>query len=319
MTTQLQYGMGGERPYSLYYEHSGKTPLASILLAGLAGIAIGIVLAYAYAYLDAYCPYGKLRMLGTFFFGAGLGAGTAAIAKVGKVRSLPVVLALVAAATLVAYYFCWAFWIHAAFDRFDTGSAGVRLPTLAELITNPLLLFRCIRLFNSMGYWSETSSGKDAATGTLLTVFWIGEAAIIFGTALAVARATVRSTMFCEACTRWCTKPVRLRSTAAGDVAQARAALEAHDLAYLDRLGPATSTEQFWTVEYEQCDQCSKLHAITIKSYKNTLNKKGEVKGTKIKTVINRLLLEPEEVAALRSPPQTTAPAPITPDRVRPA
>jgi len=317
MTTQLQYGMGGDRPYSLYYQHSGKTPLASILLAGLAGIAIGIVLAYAYAYLDAYCPYAKGRALGTLAFGMGLGAATAAVAKVGKVRSLPVVLALVAAAAIVSYYFCWAFWVHAALDRFVDTKASGQLPTLGQFVTRPLLLFNAVRFFNRNGYWSTTSSANDATTGVGLTIIWAIEAAAILGLALVVAGATVRASMFCEACNRWCTKPIRLRATAAGDVAQARAALEAHDLAYLDRLGPATSPVQFWTVEYEQCDQCSKLHAITIKSFKNTLNKKGEVKSTKIKTVVNRLLLEPEEVATLRNPPQATAP--VAPPPVSPA
>jgi hypothetical protein len=309
--------MGGDRPYSLYYQHSGKTPLASILLAGLAGIAIGIVLAYAYAYLDAYCPYAKGRALGAVFFGVGLGAATAAVAKVGKVRSLPVVLALVAAAALVSYYFCWAFWIHAAFDRFADGNSAGQLPTLGDLITKPLILFRCVYLFNQIGYWSTTSSANDATTGTFLALIWVIEAAAIFGAAMLVAGSTVRSTMFCEACNRWCAKPVRLRATAAGDVAQARAALEAHDLAYLDRLGPATGRQHFWNIEYEQCDQCSKLHAVTVKSLKNTLNRKGEIKSSKIKPVIVRLLLEPEEVATLRNPSPVNAtqivPPPVSP------
>src|SRR5260221_7541009 len=111
MITQLQYGMEGDRPYSLYYQHSGKTPLISILLAALAGIAVGIVLAFAYAYVDAWCPYAKGRMLATVVFGLGIGGATAAIAKAGKVRSLAVVLALVATVTLVAYYFAWIFWV----------------------------------------------------------------------------------------------------------------------------------------------------------------------------------------------------------------
>src|SRR2546423_369736 len=31
MTAQLQYGIEGERPYSLYYAHSGKTPLSRFI------------------------------------------------------------------------------------------------------------------------------------------------------------------------------------------------------------------------------------------------------------------------------------------------
>ena len=107
----LQYGMGGERPYGLYYRHSGHTPVASLLLAGALGIVAGVVLAVVYAYLIEVVPFIKLRFLATMGFGAGVGALTAAIAKAGKVRSTAVVLALVGVVTLVAYYFAWVFWL----------------------------------------------------------------------------------------------------------------------------------------------------------------------------------------------------------------
>jgi hypothetical protein len=320
MTPQLQYGMGGDRPYSLYYQHSGKTPILSILLAGLAGVAAGICLAFAYAYVDAWCPYAKGRALGTFVFGMGVGGATAAIAKAGKVRSLAVVLALVATATFVAYYFSWIFWIHAALERFVEGKTS-RLPSYDRLITSPVLLVRYIQLFNENGYWSMSSSGKDAPHGIFLTLIWISEAATVFGTAIGVAYSTARANMFCESCNCWCTKPVNLRNTAAGELGAARPALEAHDFSHLDRLGSATDARHFWSVDYEHCPRCNQLHAITIKDHTNAIDKKGAVKAKKVKTVIDRLLLDTDEIRTLRNPASVpvAAPAPRQPPTNPPA
>ena len=306
MTTQLQYGMGGERSYSLYYQHSGKTPIIAIVLAGLAGVVAGIVLAFIYAYVDAWCPYAKGRALAAIVFGLGVGAATAAIAKAGKVRSLAVVLALVATATCVAYYFSWIFFIHAAFERFVDNAS--RIPTLSKLIVNPVYLFRMILIFNENGYWSMTSDGKDAATGIGLTLIWIGEAACIFGTAFTVAYSMSRSAMFCEACNRWCGKLITIRNIpAAADVAQARQALEAHDFTCLQPSGNVDASN-FWSLDYEHCHFCNKLHALTIRAHKRTIDKKGRIKAQKVKTLIDRLLVDPEEIKAIRYP---TPPAPV--------
>jgi hypothetical protein len=310
MTTQLQYGMGGERSYSLYYQHSGKTPIISILLAGLAGVAAGIVLAFVYAYVDAWCPYAKGRALAALGFGLGVGGATAAIAKGGKVRSLAVVLALVGAATLVAYYFSWIFWIEAVLQRFAEGKSA-RLPTYAQLIFSPPALFRLIKLFNANGYWSMSSTGNDAPTGIGLTVLWIAEAACIFGTAFTVAYATARSAMFCEACNRWCNKMVTLRSIPAGDAAQTRAALEAHDFSSLEPGGAGINPARFWSLDYEHCHFCNKLHALTIRDHKLTIDKKKRIKGQKVKTLIDRLLVDPDEIKAIRYPAPVAAAVPV--------
>jgi MFS family permease len=80
----LQYGMDGERPYGLYYRHSGHTPIASLLLAGTLGMAAGVAMALVYAYLIEVVPFIKLRFLATMGFGAAVGAVTAAIARAAR-------------------------------------------------------------------------------------------------------------------------------------------------------------------------------------------------------------------------------------------
>jgi len=301
MTTQLQYGMEGDRPYSLYYQHSGKTPLASILFAALAGIVAGIVLAFAYAYVDAYCPYAKGRGLACVIFGAGIGGATAAIAKAGKIRSLAVVLALVGAVAVISYYFCWVFWIQAALARFADSANGIRLPGYARLILSPLTLARYIQLFNDNGYWTMSSTDKDAPHGLLLSLFWLAEAATILGAAIAVAYSTTRANVFCESCNAWGKKPVTLRTTAPGDPVQLRQTLETHNFTYLNSLGPATDAAHYWSLVYEYCGNCDKLHALTIKDHTNKIDKKGVVRAKKVKTLVERLLLDTAELNTIRN------------------
>lgn len=303
MATQLQYGLGGGRAYSLYYRHSGKTPILSILLAGLAGIVVGVVVAYAYAYADAYCPYAKLRAIAAVVFGACLGGATAAIAKAGKVRSLAVVLALVGAVTLVALYVTWAAWVVAVLDRVAPAgqpSGGVR--EAVELMFSPAVLLDVVRAVNHSGYWSLSSTGRDAPSGTFLTLIWLTEGLAVLGTALGVAYAMARSRMFCERCNRWCSPARPLMQTAAGDAGRARQALEAHDFSYLRSLGPQVDPARGWTLDYERCAGCDELHAVSLREHAKVVDKKGRVKRAKTKTLVDRLLVESSEVGAITAP-----------------
>lgn len=307
MTTQLQYGMGGDRPYSLYYRHSGQTPIAAIVLAGAAGIAVGIVAAAAYAYAIEYVPYLKLRACATAFFGLAVGAVTTSIAKAGKVRSAAVALALVGVVTLVAYYFSWVFWIKAVFDRYLSDRPNFHI-THTMLITRPVLFARSIEMLNDSGTWAMSRTDKDNTRGTFLALIWLAEAAAIFACSIGVALSMLKADVFCESCRKWCGKAVTLRRIATGDPQQLRASLEAHDFSYVNALPPATGN-QFWSLEHQQCRGCNQLHALSVKDTKQVVNKKGQVQQTKTKLLIDKLLLTPEEMAVVINPPMPVASA----------
>ena len=308
MTTQLQYGMGGDRPYSLYYRHSGQTPIGAIVLAGAAGIAVGIVAAFVYAYAVEYIPYAKLRCLATICFGLAVGAVTTWIAKVGKVRSGAVALALVGVVTLVAYSFSWVFWIKPVFDRYLSDRPNFHV-THAMLVTRPVLFVRAVEMLNDTGTWAMSEHDKENTRGTFLTLLWLLEAAGIFIPSIGVARTMLKSDVFCESCRKWCGKAVTLRRVATGDPQQLRASLEVHDFSYVNAL-PLASGNQFWSLEHQQCRGCNQLHALSVQDTKLVVNKKGQVQQTKSKVLIDKLLLTPEEMAVVANPPVPVAAVP---------
>jgi hypothetical protein len=299
MTTQLQYGMEGDRPYGLYYEHSGRTPLPSVLLAGLAGIVAALAAGIAYAYVIEFVPYIKLRGLAACGFGALAGFVTARIAKAGKVRSLSVGLAIVGVATLAGYYACWLVWI-----KNLLGKAPI---TYGDLIIHPGILLTIISNIVSEGVWRMSEHDTENVKGTFLVLIWIAEAAAIFGMAFLAAAQVLRGEMFCETCNRWCGRPATLRRVAIGDPIRLKQSLEAHDFSYLDSL-PPSAAEKHWEVAHDYCSSCNRLHALTIKQHAITRNKKGRVTAQKHTTLVNRLIIEGGEAQALRSGPRQAAP-----------
>jgi hypothetical protein len=295
----LQYGMGGERPYGLYYRHSGHTPVASLLLAGALGIVAGVVLAVVYAYLIEVVPFIKLRFLATMGFGAGVGALTAAIAKAGKVRSTAVVLALVGVVTLVAYYFAWVFWLKLVLaEPFARG--GVEL-TVTRIITRPDAFARLIGLVYENGTWAASKSDTEATKGTMLGIVWLIEAVSIFGCAFLVAVPMVRAQMFCERCNRWCGGPTALRLVAPQDPADLRKAMEAREWAHVAALAPG-GPPHYFTLELHGCSTCNNLYALSVRETKQAIDKKGRVTATNNKLLIDKLIVLREEAEWLRNP-----------------
>jgi hypothetical protein len=313
----LQYGLGGERPYGLYYRHSGHTPVGSLLLAGTLGVVAGIVLAVVYAYLIEVVPFIKLRFLATMGFGAGVGAVTAAIAKGGKVRSTAVVLALVGVVTLVAYYFAWVFWLKLVLAE-PFARSGVQL-TVTRLVTRPDAFFRLIGIVYENGTWAASKSDTEATKGTMLGIVWAIEAASIFGCAFLVAVPMVRAQMFCERCNRWCGKPAALRNVAPQNPAELRTALEARQWARVAAL-PDGGPPHFCTLELHGCSTCNNLYALSVRETKQTIDKKGRVTGTKNKLLIDKLIVLREEAEWLRSPtPSLPGEPPADPAPAQPA
>jgi hypothetical protein len=304
--TTLQYGLGGERPYGLYYRHSGHTPIASLLLAFTISAAVAIAVSLLYAWLIEVVPSVKLRFLATMAFGAGIGATTAVIAKAGKVRSTAVVLALVGVVTLVAYYFAWVFWLKLVLGEVFR-MAGTEL-TVTRLITRPDMFARLIGLVYENGTWAASKSDTEATKGAFLGFVWLLEAASIFGCAFLVAVPLVRSQIFCERCNRWCGKPEMLRHLAPQDLKSLRTALETRDWGYVGAIPPA-GPPHYHSMELHGCSTCNNFYALSVRETRQSIDKKGRVTGTKSKLLIDKLVVLKEEADWLRNPDATAGAA----------
>ncbi|HYE21056.1 MAG TPA: hypothetical protein VEA69_21595 [Tepidisphaeraceae bacterium] len=311
MANQIQYGLGGDRPYGLYYEHSGQTPVLSIVLTWAVGMVVGAGLAAAYAYVMAYIPGMKLAALATVGFGAAVGALVTLVGRAGKVRSTPILMALVGVCTLVAYYAAWVFWLKAVIER---GSSG-GLVTVWEIASEPVDMVRTIQAINEVGTWKMGKSDREAVRGTFLTILWGVEFLTIFGSSFGAAAALSKARVFCEKCRRWSGTPVGVRTAAAGDADVLRRSLEAHDWTYAATLPPPSGPES-WEFQVYTCPGCRQTNALTVRETKQTLNKKGAVVATTSRVILDKLLVSEAEVNFLRAGPVSPAAQSVAPPAV---
>lgn len=295
MSLQLEYGDERNRPNGLYYKHSGRTPIYSVFLAGTLGVIAAICIAIAYDYFLKWAD--RTFFLFPVLFGTAIGYTIAWVAKITKMRSYSVVWTIVGIAALVGYYVCWVFWVKLTYDHVYAKDPRYHLE-LVDLLRNPEFLWQLIQRMNP--------------PGSSRYLIWIGEAVLVFLGAFAASGLALHSEMFCEACKRWCGKPLILRRVIPGDVARLEQSLKAHDFSYLESQQSVVAGLN-WEVSYEFCESCKQLHALSVKQF--TLEYRGnKIYANRSKvTLVGRILLDPDEAHVLLqrwSNPPVTSPAP---------
>ncbi|HWE96879.1 MAG TPA: hypothetical protein VG269_23160 [Tepidisphaeraceae bacterium] len=287
--TQLGYGYEGGKQYELYYRHSNRVPIGGLLNGGLAGVAVGAVIAAVYAYAIIYIPFIYVRFIGCLVFGFVLGGVPTWVMREFKVRSVPVVLAAVGVIALVAYYFHWAVWLYAVLNRHENQVEFL------PILTNPAGMLRVIGLVLEKGTWGM-SSHSDQVTGVFLGLIWLVEAAAIFGVAFVVARHVQTDVPFCESCNAWCGPGVKVRSMPWGDAEELKRRMENKDWAYFDMVGDRDESAGSWfAVIHHGCSFCNRLHTLSAKSYAVTIDGKGQTTVNE-KYIVRKLLVTQEDI-----------------------
>lgn len=286
----LNYGFAGNSRYGRYYQHSGQINAVGVVATMLAGAIAGALLAAVYAGAVIFVPSVKLNFLICLFYGVALGAFPAGLLKRFKVRNVPISLAVVGVVTLVSYYLCWASW-EAILLRNVQG-----FPSFATLVGNPALVFRIASRISDNGTW--TMGGTDAMKGGALLGVWAVEAGIIFIAALAAARKMVGRLPFCEKCEQWCTGPKLVRMTAPVDSNTLRTKLEAGDFAFVATLPPPPGGKLL-EFHHHCCEKCNQLNTLSVVYRAVTRDKKGRARSNKKTTVIDKLLVQPDDLKKL--------------------
>ena len=300
----IEYGHAGVTPYRPFYSHSGKVTLRGTALSVVVGLLVAVLTGFIYAYADLYIPIVYLNVMLCLGFGAVIGAAAAAVLRWGKVRNVPVALAIVAVLTLVAYYVCWDVWAIAVFDRFKVP----RPIGFVGLLVRPDLIYRMAYVINDAGTWSMGSSsspGNENVSGIALLAVWVGEALCIFGTSLAVAKSMASDRPFCEKCDAWCA-PDRLVATLKPiDKRELKEAFVGRNWPLIaqsiDNVGGG-GVRHWIALQHHACSSCNQLNTLTAVETKVTVDKKGKSKVNK-KVVMNKLIVTAEEVAYLKALP----------------
>ena len=274
-----------------YYHHSGQVNPAGVVAALMAGVVAAAVMAVPYAYADKYCPEVHLNGLICGLFGLALGVVPALMLKRFKVRNLPVSLAVIALVAAAGLYASWAAW-EAILMRHG-------LSNLPRLIVHPDAVVAIARDINGVGTWGIGSMGSTPTggntTGWFLAFIWLAEAATLVGVALLVGRSMLAGKPFCDACDRWCEAATVVRTTAPVEAKLLREKLEAGDFAFVAALGPPTPDAGL-TFKRQHCDQCGRLNTLSVTRRTVTRDRKGRAKGTQTKTLVDKLLVTPDDL-----------------------
>jgi hypothetical protein len=304
--TQAARGAGssGQLNYSrgLYYFESGAVPPAAPFAGLLIGSVVAIVGGIVYGYADHYIPLIYIVALVTLAFAALIGWATARVMVGLKVRNIAAVTIFTLITTAVGYYAAWVGWLSALI-----GETHAQL-SMIDLAIRPVGMWRLILKVNEVGAWSM--SHGDPVTGIPLWIVWVCEAAMIFGTSIAVARSISRKLPFCETCGKWTNGPKTLTSTKVMDPADLKQRLESHQLDFVSQLPIYGGTDaQYFDWNTYRCEGCNNFNTLSVVLTQVKRDKRGRTTRTK-KTIIDNLLVSLPELEQVKTRPGVVVPAP---------
>ena len=179
------------------YRRSGKVSPASLVIAAVVLIPLGILLGTLYSATVVYLPFIKLRGLVTFFVGAGFGAIAGWLCYQLKYRSWLMTFLTVIGFTTICYYTSWAVHPAMVFGPDQLGEDFV--PVMIQGF-DPTVILGWMKGIYADGIWAM---GAGALSGLGAVAIWIVEAGLIYGMAYVTGMKTYGNRPFCEICNRW--------------------------------------------------------------------------------------------------------------------
>ena len=264
-----------------YYKYSGKFKAEGIVLGFLAGAAISIPAAFLYDYAIVSIPMVKVRIFCTLAFGAVIGIASGIAMCWGKVRNTFVACAVSFASSLLGLYLSWIAWI-------------MHLLTPSRWIFNvawpamfPESVWRAMLEVNKVGTWGYEHSRPDH--GTFLWIVWFLEALLVLAAGTMTARYWVHRRPFCERCDQWCTEQRKLYFAPILFAADFKNQLESQDMGIFAKLTVGDKKKAHFRIDLESCGICHSVNTISL----------FQVFPRDRKTVVNKLLVTPEQTSAI--------------------
>jgi hypothetical protein len=288
--TQLDYAR------TLYYRHSGKTPLVRLLTALLTITPVAAAAGALYAVLAANLPIlsidkivvvaAILLMMG---FAFGVGGLTGKMLLWARVRNMAMVWAVAVWGAVLAWYVAWVVWEWYILRRWDYN------PEFLFMFTHPRGVWYVAVAINKVGTITM-GDRDDGIKGPVLWLLWAIEAGVVLGAATLVPYRMTRGLAFCEACQRWCRRREGILSVGpAADEDRLRARLALKDLSALEELGPADmSAPRRLRVDLQNCPACDAMHLLSVCRMEVSYNRQGQ-RSDKVRVLVDRLWLDPEQ------------------------
>jgi hypothetical protein len=172
------------------------------------------------------------------------------------------------------------------------GQAGIPVAFIAR----PDVLADLITSIDETGLWYLIDDVKPQ--GIFLTLIWIAEAVIILGAAIYQCKERMKTQVFCEECLKWGTSR-HLATIRAENLGDLQSALQAGNMEALAAATPKRAADTRWAiVDLEGCGSCDTLQTLNLAECTETRTKEGKA-VIKVKRLIKRMLLTPEQTVQL--------------------
>jgi hypothetical protein len=299
----------------LYYRHSGEFSAGGLVIALLAGLAVGLPCAWLYAWLIHWNPFIYIDIVASLGFGGIVGLAVESSLVSHKCRNVPLTALVAFVAILISYYASWAVWLHALRGQ----------PTLT-LLLHPAAMWQVILDVNEKGAWTLRGS---VVNGIPLWIAWILEAGFIVGAAVVLALQAMQQATYCESCDRFAKITPGVCYAGAGQAppitdkaafksyqkglkqqgAELKRHLENKDLAFLEQLGAVQLDAIAWyQLDLVSCPQCNMTNTLRVVQLANKIEGKKIRNETAQTEVLRQLLLSSTEAESLRKLGQQLSP-----------
>ena len=260
-------------------------------MAAAAGAVAALVLGAAYTFATNWVPFVYLNCLLTLGSGALVGVAVTWGARMGKIRNMPIALAVGGAAGVLAVYFAWVF------------DPMARFSDINQPIWDVQILWEYMKLGYEKGFWSIGHSG-GAVTGVVLAGVWVVEAGLIIAASVFLVHALLRDKPFCEEMEQWTTTEHDAVQLSLVDDDAVDAKLQRLVHGDLDVLGEFYLGEDddmaVLCLDLTTSPGCSVCNFLTVRCVRTVMNKKGKPSKS-VDALLTNLQLTPEEVAMVRA------------------
>ena len=264
-----------------YYQPSGKSSGAGILILLVGGLVAAVVLGAIYAYATHFIPFIYISFLLTMGYAFAMGWVVNQLTKMGKIRNPSLVMWASIIIGIVAVYSAWVFWFHAA---------------LGVLFVNPMDVLGAQQVLGLTGAWSI---GSFAPTGTTLYAFWGVEAAIIaIGTWLSSQNQVLEP--FCEPCEKWLETKKEVTNLSLSEApTELLKSLEAGSVDDLLKL-KKTEDSAYTKISLKDCPSCKVTTLMDLGIAEIVVDNEGKA-SEKVSMLMENFVLTPQNFAKIES------------------
>ncbi|MCP4215352.1 MAG: hypothetical protein GY765_11890 [bacterium] len=266
-----------------YYTPNYKLSYPGLVIMLLFGLFTTLLISSVFGYMPVFASGAYSKVLLPVLFGTLIGLFTAVGAKIGRIPSKKIVIALSVLLSAIAIYSSWIMWF------FSFSKHQYLLTTPNELLT----------YMQKIAHQLVYSTGNPTPHPLWQYTIWLIEAAVIIGTSIISALIFRKKNPFCRLCNRWTYDKYSLYPLKkVEDIPAFKKNMENSDVAILKKMWVDTAIKEKYMAEnsYTQidityCSKCREFYLLTVTLKEPTKNENGKKENRKTNLLVIQNLL----------------------------